>query len=250
MKEIGARPWLQMEFFMTPEEWKGLIEFLAAPYDPAKGDTSESKPWAAKRYAQGRQEPWTDVFDKIYFELSNETWNNLFFPWTFEDMTDSATGQRVDRDTAYGLFQEWVIDQWQPSPHWKQAGLDDKFEFVIGGWAGQTDERGYGQRAIAATPRSKHLTIAAYNEGWDEGEGPMQDNDASLQRILLRAPQVGNLAPAPCIASGKTTFSKAAQKDRKGFYLLTSADMRRERGLGSLCLCGSEGLAFVLGSRG
>jgi hypothetical protein len=176
---------------MTPVEWKGFVEYLAAPYDPAKGDTPETKPWAAKRFAQGHPKPWSEVFDKIYFELSNETWNSLFAPWTFEGMPDAATGENLDRGTVYGLFQEWVIDQLKSSPYWAEAGLDDKVEFVIGGWPVQKDAYGYGQRAIVASPRSKHLTIVAYNGGWDEGEGPTTDTDASLQRILLHAPQVG-----------------------------------------------------------
>jgi hypothetical protein len=190
METIGTRPWLQIEMHMSPDEWRGLVEFMAAPYDPAV-DTPATKPWAAKRHAQGRAAPWTDAFDKIYFEISNETWNGLFAPWTFANMPDSASGESLDRGTVYGLFQEWVIDQLKSSPHWAAAGLDNKVEFVIGGWATQPGASGYGQRAIAASPRSRHHTIAAYNGGWDEGEGPMQDNDGSLQRILFHAPQVG-----------------------------------------------------------
>jgi hypothetical protein len=193
IEKIGTRPWLQIEYHMTPEEWKGFVEYFAAPYDPAKGDTPETKPWAAKRFAQGHPKPWSEVFDKIYFELSNETWNPLFAPWIFQNMPDNATGEKLDSGTVYGLFQEWVIDQLKSSPYWAEAGLDDKVEFVIGGWGRQQDARGYGQRAIAASPRSKHLTIAAYNGGWDEGEGPMSDTDASIQRVLLHAPQVGIL---------------------------------------------------------
>ena len=191
MEQVKARPWLQIEMHMAPEEWLGLVEYLAAPYDPAV-DTPASKPWAARRHAQGRSKPWSDAFDRIYLELSNETWNGLFRPWTFENMKDAATGAELDRGTVYGLFQEWFIDQLATSPWWKQAGLDRKVEFVIGGWATQTKPDGYGQKAIAASPRSRHLTIAAYNGGWDEGEGPMTQTDASLQRILLFAAQVGS----------------------------------------------------------
>ena len=190
-KAINSRPWLQMNFHMSPEEWQGLVEYLAAPYDPAAGDTPETKPWAARRYLQGCKEHWANAFDKIYFELSNETWNNLFLPWFFTNMPDNATDQDLDRGTVYGLFLGWVIDLLKVSPYWAQAGLDGKVEFVIGGWAPQTDPIGYSQCAIVATPRSKHLTIAAYNGGWDEGEGPVTQSDASLQSIILHAPQVG-----------------------------------------------------------
>jgi hypothetical protein len=193
MDRIGTRPWIQVEFHMNPEEWLGLVEFLAAPFNPAAGDTSETKPWAARRAAQGRTAPWTDAFDRIYFELGNETWNGLFAPWTFESMPDHGSGRMLDRGTVYGLFQEWVIDTLKSSPYWAAAGFDNKVEFVIGGWATQTAANGYGPRAIAASPRSRHHTIAAYNGGWDEGEGPMTQTDASLQRILLHAPQVGEV---------------------------------------------------------
>lgn len=190
MEKAGTNPWLQIEFFMTPEEWRGLVEYLAAPYDPAV-DSPQTKPWAAKRFAQGREKPWTDAFDHIYFEISNETWNRLFEPWTFQNMPDAATGKDADRGTVYGFFQEWVIDQLRASPYWEAAGLDKKVDFVIGGWATQAGPDGYGQRAAAASPRSKFVTIAAYNGGWDEGEGPVDQSDAALQRILMHAPQVG-----------------------------------------------------------
>ncbi|HAT11699.1 MAG TPA: hypothetical protein DCS97_14150, partial [Planctomycetes bacterium] len=191
MEQVKARPWLQVEMHMAPEEWLAFVEYLAAPYNPAV-DTPTTKPWAARRHAQGRTQPWSDAFDRIYLEISNETWNGLFRPWTFDNMKDAATGAELDRGTVYGLFQEWFIDQLAASPWWKQAGLDRKVEFVIGGWATQTKPDGYGQRAIAASPRSRHMTIAAYNGGWDEGEGPMTQSDASLQRILLFAAQVGS----------------------------------------------------------
>lgn len=185
----GIRPWLQVEFFMSPEEWLGFVEYMAAPYDP-EVDSPEAKPWAAKRYAQGRSEPWTEAFDRIYFELSNETWNGLFSPWTFQSMPDAATGKTLDRGTVYGLFQEWVIDQLQASPYWK-PGLEQKIQFVIGGWAHQTEQRGYGARAIAASPRSQLMTIADYIGGWDEGEGPASTNHDSFQRVLMHAAQLG-----------------------------------------------------------
>lgn len=187
LERLNLRPWLQIEFFMTPEEWLGFVEYLAAPFDPDV-DSAENKPWAAKRVAQGRQAPWVDSFERIFFEISNETWNGLFSPWTFQAMRDAKTQKTLDRGTVYGLFQEWVIDQLQASPYWSTE-LAQKFEFVIGGWAIQAGESGYGARAVAASPRSRHMTIAAYNGGWDEGEGPATVNRDSFQRILMHAPQ-------------------------------------------------------------
>ena len=183
LERLNLRPWLQIEFFMTPEEWLGFVEYLAAPFDPDV-DSAENKPWAAKRVAQGRQAPWVDSFERIFFEISNETWNGLFSPWTFQAMRDAKTQKTLDRGTVYGLFQEWVIDQLRASPYWSTE-LAQKFEFVIGGWAIQAGESGYGARAVAASPRSRHMTIAAYNGGWDEGEGPRQQAMAVVAKFAV-----------------------------------------------------------------
>ena len=184
MRQAKVAPWLQIEMHMTPEEWLGFVEYLAAPYDPAK-DSPQSKPWAYKRFSQGQAKPWTDEFEAINFELSNETWNWLFNPWVFESMTDAATGAKYDRGEAYGFFQEHVYDCFTRSPYWKSAGLDKKIHFVIGGWSASK----YGTLAASRSPHSRYLTIAAYNGGWDEGEGPTAGDDPSLSRVLLQVPQ-------------------------------------------------------------
>ena len=184
MRRAKVAPWLQIEMHMSPEEWLGFIEYLAAPYDPAK-DSPQSKPWAYKRFSQGQAKPWADEFDTIYFELSNETWNWLFNPWVFESMTDAATGVKYDRGEVYGFFQEHVYDCLARSPYWNSAGLDKKMHLVIGGWAVNK----YGTLAASRSPHSRYLTIAAYNGGWDEGEGPTAGDDPSLFRVLLQVPQ-------------------------------------------------------------
>jgi hypothetical protein len=184
MRQAKVTPWLQIEMHFSPEEWLGLVEYLAAPYDPAT-DTPDRKPWAHKRFAQGQARPWTDEFDTILFEISNETWNWLFNPWVFEGMADAATGVPYDRGEVYGLYQEHVRDAMAQSPYWQPAGLDRKLRFAIGGWA----INNYGTQAASRSPHSRYLTIAAYNGGWDEGEGPSAGDDASLWRVLLNPPQ-------------------------------------------------------------
>jgi hypothetical protein len=176
MRKAGVAPWLQIEMHMTPQEWREFVEYMAAP--------AGAGPYADKRVAQGQQKPWTDEFDKIYFEISNETWNWLFRPWIFESMTDAATGQQYRRGEVYGLFQEHVRECLRSSPHWSDA-LDEKFVFVLGGWSGQS----YGREAASASPHSAHLTVAAYNGGWDEGEGPPQVNDPSFFNVLAQVNQ-------------------------------------------------------------
>ncbi|MFP4358800.1 MAG: carbohydrate binding domain-containing protein [Puniceicoccaceae bacterium] len=183
MRKSDMLPWLQIEFHMAPEEWLAFAEYMAAPYDPDV-DTPEDKPYAAKRYAQGREAPWTDAFEEIFFELSNETWNGLFRPWTFGGMVDQATGEKLHRGYVYGLFQEHVLDVMRSSPYWTDE-IDEKFTWVIGGWRDDI----YGFQAGRASPNSKYITNAAYNGGWDEGEGPPQPNPPSYFNALAQVNQ-------------------------------------------------------------
>jgi hypothetical protein len=176
--KAGSDPWLQIEPHFTPEEWRGLVEYLAAPAAPGR-------PWAQKRRDQGRAAPWTDAFDTIYFEIGNETWNRLFDPWIFQGMTDAATGEEYARGEVYGLFQEHVIASLRASPWWVAAGLDDKVKFVIGGW----NRQGYGLQAARRSPNSDYMTVAAYNGGWDEDEGPPTRSLASYFNVLNQVSQ-------------------------------------------------------------
>ncbi|MDO5631051.1 MAG: hypothetical protein Q4G22_04360 [Paracoccus sp. (in: a-proteobacteria)] len=187
-QDAAADPWLQIEPHLNDEEWRGLIEYLAAPFDPATDDPAD-KPWAALRAAQGRAAPWTDQFDRIYFEVGNETWNPIFRPWVFRGMTDAATGTQYDSGQVYGLFQAHVAQILRSSPWWDSAGLEDKMIFVIGGRAGFD----FGSRAAqmaAPADAADLLSIAAYNGGWDENEGPPRRNRASFMNLLNQVLQV------------------------------------------------------------
>ena len=190
------RPWLQIEWHMAPEEWLGFAEYIAAPYDPKK-DTPHSKPWAHKRYQQGRPAPWTDAFDRIYFELGNETWNSLFAPWTFGGMTDSATGATLSRGSVYGLFHDHVVGILRSSPWWT-GEVDAKFVQVLGGWAIGS----YNDEIARVTRTGDYITIAAYNGGWDAGEGPPRRNPASFFSVL-------NFANQSAIPGARTLLENA-----------------------------------------
>ncbi|MHB8622293.1 MAG: hypothetical protein ACYDBA_02855 [Sulfuricaulis sp.] len=180
IRKAGLQPWLQIEFPMSPQEWLAFVEYMAAPYNP-KIDTPASKPWAYKRYRQGQTKPWVDDFNRIYFELSNETWNRLFAPWFFSPMTDAVSKQGYSAGQVYGMFQEYVRSVMRSSPYWRPANLDRKFIFVLGGWAGNM---GYSHGAASASPSSDLLTIAAYNGGWDQAEGPLKPDAAGLFKTL------------------------------------------------------------------
>lgn len=180
---VGMDPWLQIEPHLSRAEWLGLAEYLAASFDPEKDDT-RSRPWAAKRFLQGH-DPWVDRFDRILFEIGNETWNRLFAPWTFPPMTDAATGKRYSAGTVYGLYQEYVLSILRDSPHWPK--LAPKLQPVIGGWSGFE----YGFDASRASPSTPFMTHAAYNGGWDENEGPVRLDDVGLSSVLTHVLQTG-----------------------------------------------------------
>lgn len=184
IRKTGTRPWLQIEFHMAPQEWRAFIEYMAAPYDPTV-DTPTAKPWAYKRYAQGQARPWVEEFDQILVELGNETWNRIFHPWVFNGMNDAANGKAYTAGQVYGLFQEQAVGIMRSSPYWRSARLDDKFAFVLGGWGGLS----YGREAAEISPSSRYLTIAAYNGGWDEGEGPPKLDAPSLFNVLSQVNQ-------------------------------------------------------------
>lgn len=186
IKKAEINPWLQIEFHMSPQEWLAYVEYMAAPYNP-QTDTPQEKPWAYKRYKQGQIKPWVDEFEKIYFELSNETWNGLFRPWNFIGMTDEITNKRYSPGEVYGMFQEYVISIMRKSPYWKKAKLDKKFNFVLGGWAAK---KNYSKNAALSSISSNLITIAGYNGGWDENEGPPKIGNPSLFNVLAQVNQV------------------------------------------------------------
>jgi hypothetical protein len=106
INKAKSSPWLQIEMYMSESEWLGFAEYLFAPYDP-QVDSQSTKPWAFKRFMQGRVAPWIDAFAKLLLELSNETWNALFQPWLFfgTSTTDVLTGRVYNSGEVYGLFQ-------------------------------------------------------------------------------------------------------------------------------------------------
>ncbi|MGG7566223.1 hypothetical protein ACQ5SO_08695 [Rhodovulum sp. DZ06] len=173
---VGMDPWVQVEMHFTDEEWQGLVEYLAAPAGAGK--------WADKRASQGHPEPWVDTFDRILFEVSNETWNRIMAPWIFQPMVDGATGRKVPRYIAYGLLQQHVIDAMKASPWWTPA-MEEKIEFVIGGWY----RTGYGFEAGKFSPGSAHMTVAAYNGGWEENGAPPSRTPISYFNVLNQISQ-------------------------------------------------------------
>lgn len=185
-EKVGTMPWFQIEPHFSAEEWLGLVEFLAAPYDPTV-DTPENKPWAAKRHLTGHEEPYTKVFQSIRLELGNETWNRLFAPWIFPDMIDGSTGQFYEKAKTYGLYQEYVLTILKQSPYWQY--LQDKLQPVIGGWT----INNYGETAAAMSPSTPLVTVAEYNGGWDQDEEVVTDSPEGYASLLSFAPQTAKM---------------------------------------------------------
>lgn len=184
--EMGIYPWLQIEFTLSEPEWLALVEYLAAPWDPAK-DTPASKPWAYRRVQHGHPEPYTKTFPRILLEFSNENWNQIMpFHLSGIEMPDAATGKLYTSGEVYGLLQEYTIQVMKRSPWWTPE-VDQKCEFVIGGWS----ITNFGYEAARHSPSSKHNLVADYNGGWDAGEGPgsVNDLDSALLKTLIFGPQ-------------------------------------------------------------
>lgn len=186
-RDMGVSPWMQIEFTMDEAEWDGLVEYLAAPYDPAT-DSPKTKPWAARRVAHGQLKPYTEVFPRILLEFGNETWNWIMpFCMAGATMPDAADPQRIYSPAeSYGMLQEYVIRRMRASKWWTKA-MQEKTEFVLGGWIAND----YGYQAAQMSPSSKHVLIADYNGGWDAGEGPSSDFDSALRKTLMYPGQMG-----------------------------------------------------------
>lgn len=72
---------------------------------------------------QGRASPWLDAFTTLLVELSNETWNWIFSPWTFGGLVlmDNVTGVAYSSGQVLGLWHEYVYRLMRASPYWTPA---------------------------------------------------------------------------------------------------------------------------------
>ena len=210
VREAGMTPWIQIEPHLSRDEWLGLAEFLAAPFTPGQ-DSPAALPWAAKRAAEGQSRPWADEFDRIRFEIGNETWNRIYAPWIFPALPDAATGATYSKGAVYGLYQEYVLGILRESPWWPR--IADKLEPILGGWSGQK----YGLEAAATSPSSDFLTIASYNGGWDEGEGPVRPTPEGFASVLSSVLQA-NLPRAQSLTAAAATLPPRTPALRLGTY--------------------------------
>ncbi|WP_345058780.1 T9SS type A sorting domain-containing protein [Hymenobacter glaciei] len=139
----GIAPYLICNNSFSEADFLGLMEYLGGP---------ASSGYGAKRAAQGHAAPYTANIGKIYIELGNETWNDLFSPWTYD-----FNGAR------YGKFAQYFFNVIKSSPYYDAS----KFELMIGGFLVTSDENGYGQQAVLKAPDATHLMVANYVGGFD-----------------------------------------------------------------------------------
>jgi len=189
----GSRPENRMVPMLTvipdffPEEWQAMVEYLGVPYDPAAGDTPQSKPFACARYLQRGKNgtPWTDEFREILIEIGNETWHNKALP-----MWDGFgwTGAVMQGGKEYGLFARHMIDETvMQMPAWKQFHLGRKIKWALGANYSTDLEWGYGELAMAQGPRAAYLGHANYvGPKWETGDAAEKTfTDDGVQKTLL-----------------------------------------------------------------
>jgi hypothetical protein len=213
--ETRMRPWLVLQHLTHSEdEWRGLVEYLAAPYDPAK-DTPKAKPWAHKRFMQrGHGRPWTAEFPSIAIQFGNETWHNgqnaewLGFAWR---------GNIFQGGRAYGLAMQYLCNEIRKSPYWASEKLDGKLKFVVdGGYIenapnddGTLKPNGYGGQAMQASATPHWLSQANYvGPKWETGDKASEVwSDSGIQENLLGW-VTGTQNAEECSATWKLLASK------------------------------------------
>jgi hypothetical protein len=173
-RKVGAEPWLIVTPAFSESDWAGLIEYLAAPYDPAvdgKPGPGQDKYWARRRYELGRQKPWTDEM-KIWIEVGNELWNGSFVPWAMFPAS------------LHGKWSQYCMEQVSASQYYD----DERIKFYVGG-RGPYDNQAmipaeYATLAVGIDGRGGYLG------GWELGY-TVGSNALAAEDYL----EMGTLAP-------------------------------------------------------
>ncbi|MCB1126789.1 MAG: hypothetical protein KDM81_09855, partial [Verrucomicrobiae bacterium] len=170
VQRTGGTPWIIISPAFDEDEWLGLMEYLAAPFDPTV-DSETEKPWAALRHHQGRTAPWTEAFDRVRIEFGNESWNSSF---QFAFPTGDLAGQFADH-----FFRVAQSSPWFPA-------VADRIDFIVNGWILQPDAGGYGHAAARRSPEARYSDITAYLSGWELGSDfGANVTDTAFQDMLL-----------------------------------------------------------------
>ncbi len=189
--ETRMIPWLIIQVTFTEQDYRNLIEYLAAPFDPAK-DTKESKPFAYMRYKQrGHATPWTDSFREIIIEYGNENWHNRYplFPFWIGFGEYCAIHQGGKE---FGIWTKYYTEEIMKSPYWESENLESKIKFCLGGNYSSRIEKngkvtGYGQEATQANGYNTYEGHANYvGPLWELGQSVKRGlSDQGFQGTLL-----------------------------------------------------------------
>ncbi|MEM7394537.1 MAG: hypothetical protein AAF492_19560, partial [Verrucomicrobiota bacterium] len=183
--EVDSIPWLIVSTLLDEAEWSGLMEYLAAPYDEAMGDSVTNKPWAWRRvqHRGGNTTPWTDAFETIRLEFGNETWaSDHFVPQGFPGLENPPLAGAAHM----GLFAEYFFNIAQSSPYWTS-----NIEFIVNGWWASPWPNGFGATAVENAPSADFVDITAYAGGWEQNLqlGGGEFTDQSFWDVLLFGPR-------------------------------------------------------------
>jgi alpha-L-arabinofuranosidase len=131
-REVGAEPWYSTPGTFTPEEMRGLIEFLAGPSD---------SPYGRVRAEAGREEPWSRAFERIHLEIGNEAWNGI---------ADFRHGGYSEK----GEYWSDLFRAARSSPHFTPK--------ILLHAGGQASSPGRNERLVAAVPEADRIAVAPY----------------------------------------------------------------------------------------
>lgn len=211
-QELGAVPYLQTQFYYTPDEMLNLAAYLAAP-------VSSGHPYALRRQAQGQTAPWTDVFPAIKIENGNEPWNIASGYIGPVAMPDQASGAAITAGTIYGLYTKRQIDALESSPYW--SALAPVLKISVSGWINGT----FGRDACLAIGPSRvtDVLFATYIGGDfntfaardADGEGYYTMTAGAATNQLLsyasRAAELDAISVASGVYEGSIGYAQSGQ---------------------------------------
>ena len=180
-------PWINTQTMHDEADHLGLIEYLAAPYDPAK-DSSENKPYAHKRFLmRGHGRPWTEDFHEVLIELSNEAWHNRKGK-SYIGVGPYGTVHQYGHD--YGLHARYFIELMRSSPYWNDSVANIIKIGINGNYTAEVlpdgSVDGFGPKATAACKIHDFETHANYyGPRWELKEKQETElKDEAYQRYL------------------------------------------------------------------
>ncbi len=181
-ENTSSAPYIMTYILWSDEEIRQFVEYLAAPADKGFGKL---------RAEDGHPKPWTEVFDKIYIECSNETWNGMFAPQEFAAQPEIA-GMVSDR-----LFRTIKSSPYN-SPKFRfvaSAFVNSLYrwkEKATGAYNMADGARAWTFRNLLTCKNANAIATApsGYIGGWD-GDTPLGQSDEQLfQSNLLYPAQI------------------------------------------------------------